>query len=245
MLFRSRPANLHLAMIVCGVALLLATPLVSFNAISTRDQVARLESGKVTPDKFDWAALAFDFGDPGRKALERLKASSDAEIRRTATDIAKKERRWDIDQAEPDPAPRLAALEKRLRILPRPVAVPPGLGEVLMSERACGSDEARCTLWLSQASSEALVFQDDCFDSIEKQPEPTTFHARSLSCTAPRRFVAVSGKWAEAEANELARRSDADRAAAEQSFKSGAIEIRPVQRRQVFVGGVPVGDPFE
>lgn len=242
---RVRPANLHLAMIVCGVALLLATPLVSFNAISTRDQVARLESGKVSTEKFDWAALAFDFGEPGRKALERLKASSDAEIRRTATDIAKKERRWDIDQAEPDPAPRLAALEKRLRILPRTVAVPPGLGELLMAERACGSEDARCTLWLSQASSEALVFQDDCFDRIEKQPEPTTFYARSMSCTAPRRFVAVSGKWMEAEANDLGRRSDADRAAAEQGFKSGAIEVRPVQRRQVFVGGVPVGDPFE
>ena len=40
-------------------------------------------------------------------------------------------------------------------------------------------------------------------------------------------------------------RSDAERAAAEQGFKSGQIEVRPVQRRQVFVGGVPVGDPFE
>ncbi|MBA4762281.1 DUF4153 domain-containing protein [Sphingomonas sp.] len=242
---RVRPANLDLAMIVCGVALLLATPLVSFNAISTRDQVARLESGKVSPDKFDWAALAFDFGEPGRKALDRLKASDNAVVRRTAADIAKKERRWEVEQDASDPAPRLAALEKRLRILPRPVAVPPGLGEVLMSERACGSEEGRCTLWLSQDSSEALVFQDDCFDRIEKQSEPTTFHARSLSCTAPRRFVAASGKWTEAEANELGRRSDADRAAAEQGFKSGTIEVRPVQRRQVFVGGVPVGDPFE
>jgi hypothetical protein len=32
---------------------------------------------------------------------------------------------------------------------------------------------------------------------------------------------------------------------AKAGLDSGQIEVRPVQRRQVFVGGVPVGDPFE
>ncbi|MEP7006410.1 MAG: DUF4153 domain-containing protein, partial [Sphingomonas bacterium] len=65
---RVRPANLRIAFIVAAVALFLATPILSFNAISTADQVARLESGRITPNKFDWAALGFDFGDPGKAA---------------------------------------------------------------------------------------------------------------------------------------------------------------------------------
>jgi hypothetical protein len=88
-------------MIVCGVALLLATPLVSFNAISTRDQVARLEAGKVSPDKFDWAALAFDFGEPGRRALERLKTalqSNRGQRSRVLATAAKAKTRWDLSE---------------------------------------------------------------------------------------------------------------------------------------------------
>ena len=51
-------------------------PLVDFGAISTRDQLARLERGRVGPDQFDWAALAFDFGPSGRAALTRLAAAA-------------------------------------------------------------------------------------------------------------------------------------------------------------------------
>lgn len=241
---RVRPANPHLAMIVCGVALLLATPLVSFNAISTRDQVARLESGRVTPDKFDWAALAFDFGEPGRKALERLKTSGDAVIRRTAIDIAKKESRWEIGRTEPDPAPRLAALDKRLRILPTPVPLPEGLREALIAPSLCGEDEQRCTLRYTPGATDALLFSDACFE-LRATMEQTGSIAREVSCAVPKRLVRPFDKWVEAEGNTLVQRSDTERAAVEQGFKTGTIEVRPVQRRQVFVGGVPVGDPFE
>ncbi|WP_204336616.1 hypothetical protein, partial [Proteus mirabilis] len=54
---RVRPANLTLAFLLCGLGLVLATPLISFNRISTDDQLARLESGKIGADKFDWKAL--------------------------------------------------------------------------------------------------------------------------------------------------------------------------------------------
>ncbi|MCW4460425.1 DUF4153 domain-containing protein [Sphingomonas sp. BT-65] len=144
---RVRPVNLNLAILTCAVALLLATPILSFNAISTRDQVARLESGQVAPDKFDWAALAFDFGEPGRAALAKLAASNNPAFRRIAADIAKKKSRWQIERTAPDPASRLAALDKRLRILPRAVALPPALREALLGPEACGSgDDRPCTL---------------------------------------------------------------------------------------------------
>jgi hypothetical protein len=75
-----RAANFHLALGGCVLALLLALPIFDFGAISTRNQVARLESGKVTPEQFDFTALRWDFGEPGRKALERLGKSGDAKV---------------------------------------------------------------------------------------------------------------------------------------------------------------------
>src|SRR3546814_19443208 len=61
------------------LAAFLALPVLDFGAISTRDQLARLESGAVKTEKFDWAALAFDFGPSGRKALAELARSPRAD----------------------------------------------------------------------------------------------------------------------------------------------------------------------
>ncbi|MFN6936250.1 MAG: DUF4153 domain-containing protein, partial [Tsuneonella sp.] len=67
-----RRANLHLAVAISGIALLLALPILDFGGISARNQLARLESGAVSADDFDYAALRWDFGDAGRRALARL-----------------------------------------------------------------------------------------------------------------------------------------------------------------------------
>ena len=69
---RLREANFLLAVASCGLALLLALPLLDFGTISAGNQLERLESGKVTPVKFDFAALRWEFGDAGRRALARL-----------------------------------------------------------------------------------------------------------------------------------------------------------------------------
>jgi hypothetical protein len=75
-----RRANLHLAVVISAVALLLAMPILDFGAISARNQIARLESGKVSADEFDYAALRWDFGDAGRRALARLEKSGNARV---------------------------------------------------------------------------------------------------------------------------------------------------------------------
>lgn len=67
-----RSANLKLAAGVCVLAFVLALPLWDFGAMSARNQVARLESGKVEVEEFDFAALKFDFGEAGREVLDRL-----------------------------------------------------------------------------------------------------------------------------------------------------------------------------
>lgn len=77
---RIRRSNLHLAVVVCGVAFVLALPIFDFGAISARNQLARLEAGKVAPDEFDYSALRWDFGDAGRRALTRLARDDDPKV---------------------------------------------------------------------------------------------------------------------------------------------------------------------
>lgn len=81
---RVRRANLHLAVVICGVALFLALPILDFGAISARQQIARLQSGAVSAEDFDYAALRWDFGAAGRGALARLERSNQATIARLA-----------------------------------------------------------------------------------------------------------------------------------------------------------------
>jgi hypothetical protein len=75
-----RGANFHLAAGTCLVALVLALPVLDFGAVSAANQVARLEKGEVSAKDFDFAALRWDFGDAGRRALERLAKGGNATV---------------------------------------------------------------------------------------------------------------------------------------------------------------------
>lgn len=90
-----RRANLHLAAATCVLAFILALPLIDFGGISARNQIARLESGRVSAEEFDFTALRWDFGPAGRRALARL-AAGDGEVADLATAAqAQTERVWD------------------------------------------------------------------------------------------------------------------------------------------------------
>lgn len=223
-----RPANLVLAFGVCLVALFLATPIMSFNAMSTRDQIGRLRSGKVMPERFDYTALAFDFGEPGRRALRRLQASDSAEIRSRAKAAANATSRWSAANLDLDVRAQADILQ-RVRILPRPVALPDDLKQILAQRWRCG--DARCTLFFL-SDSQALLFTDRCFDPLS-------------SCADPTRLARGPSGWAEVDASTPPVTDAATRRAVADAYRAGRIEIRTVPRRQVFVGGKPVGDPFE
>lgn len=231
----ARPANLVVAMIVCGVAVLLATPLISFNAISVRDQVGRLESGRVTPDKFDWRALAFDLGPPGRTALQRLQRSADATIRRNAQEVAKAEEPYELNQRQME-RERGGEIVRNTRVLPRGAAMPPALRNAIARDHECTPD--KCTLFVASAV-EALLFLDRCFD-----PPVETGKTKVITygCNNLRRYLLKNGQWAQTARSDT---SIADPAAAASGYAGAAIEIRTVPRRQAFIGGVPVGEPFE
>lgn len=265
---RVRPANLNLAFGLCGLALLLATPLVSFNALSTRDQVARLESGRTPVEKFDWRALAFEFGEPGRTALERLKRSANAAIRAKATEVGKAENRYDVQQDDQKTI-RREALAGRIRMVPAGAALPVELRNLIADGYSCTFPDKGvvCTLVMGASGTEAFLFGDDCF-APPSPPTPTptpsatpktgsgprvVFEpvapepgagAGSYPCRPQGHYVLAGGSWKEASDVTPILSYD-QRVARSRAYREGKIEVRPVQRRQVFVGGVPVGDAFE
>ncbi|MCW3835509.1 DUF4153 domain-containing protein [Sphingomonas canadensis] len=247
----ARPANLGLAFVVLLVSLVLATPLVSFNAISVQDQLARLESGKVAPDKFDWAALAFDFGQPGRDALEKLKASPNAAIKAKAVEAAKSDNRWGLDMARQQ-VENAGKVTVNARMLPAGAKLPDGLRDTLADAFDCVRD-SKCTV-LMVSPAEAIVLSDSCYAVPEPEPTPAPAPDKSqpkLSVAMP--VIANSGCQGgtryrfDGKAWERAnwQPQPGQPATAAAGFKDGKVEVRTVPRRQLFVGGVPVGEPFE
>ncbi|NIJ63815.1 hypothetical protein FHR20_000746 [Sphingomonas leidyi] len=239
---RVRPANLALAFLLCGLGLLLATPLINFNRISTDDQVGRLESGRISAAKFDWRALAFDFGKPGRDALERLRRSKNAGIRGKAAEAAKAESRWDLEMGDVKSSPRSgpkSAVLDNARVLPEGASVPRGLIDLLADKYQCRQGNL-CTILVANPA-EAVVFADSCYagmlDKDGKARRIVTY------CGGGDRFVLADGAWKDAADRFVP--SAEQRAQIAAGYPAGRVEIRPVERRQVFVGGVPVGEPFE
>ncbi|MDP5277878.1 DUF4153 domain-containing protein [Sphingomonas sp. DG1-23] len=242
---RVRPLNLILAFTVCGVALLLATPIVSFNAISTRDQLARLESGKVTPEQFDWRALAFDFGQPGRSALKKLQASANATIRARANEVARAEMRWDVKDTSRQTKQR-SEVAANTRMLHPGAALPESLRDILAQRYDCVRDEKCAVLLIGQ--TEALVFNDACFAAPRPAPSSTPGPIKEQpasrgGCHGGTSYHLEHGKWEQGPTRRPA--TAAELRAIAEGYAAGKVEIRTVPRRQAYVGGVPVGDPFE
>jgi len=233
----ARPANLRLAIGLCALALLLSTPLLSFGAISARDQLARLESGRTSLERFDWAALRFEFGPAGRRALERLKASDSAAVRIKAAEALAATDRWALaEKARTVDARR--GFAERVTVFPARTALPPELIDAITRHSQCGAkvDVETCVVRYEPASDRAVLVH------LAKQCTecpPTVTPLRQLP----------SGSWGQDNeqiqprpSTEEEKRAVARRRAA---ALRGEIEVRAVERSQVFVGGEPIGQAFE
>ena len=214
-----RPLQTKFAIGLCGLALFLALPFLDFGAISARSQLARLESGVVTPEEFDWAAMAFDFGPAGRRSLERIAGSGPAEQRKLALTALKSKDRYRVEAAAED-VRREASIERRVRLLSPDIEMTPTVRQRLAGLGGC-TEESPCAVMRVDATRLLVVWHS-------------------------------GDKSAVANLVDLAREpSDIDRGAARdlmpkvEDLQKATIEIRTVERRQAFVDGKPVGDPFE
>ncbi|MDO8729767.1 MAG: DUF4153 domain-containing protein [Candidatus Omnitrophota bacterium] len=91
--------NVRIAAVVIALAVLVNTPILDPRLITVRSQVARLKSGAVSAEKFDYDYFRFLLGKPGRDALVRLaklEGHPQAEtIRSKAAAALDKKNRWE------------------------------------------------------------------------------------------------------------------------------------------------------
>lgn len=244
-----RRSNVRLAAGICLLALFLALPIVSFGAISARDQLARLESGRIAPDRFDWAAMRFDFGPSGRRALDRLVRSPNATIREHARAVLAAKSRYDGRDIESNVEP-----PREIRIFPAGAAMPPGLREALLGRFAAPGvcrGKGECLLFLKPGEASAVVLVDRCAGMSEEQArrdarcelDPATFEltAKGWQDVRSRTRLELDRRIGRTAAEDEAARLGREREAA----RNGEVEIRQVTRRQVFLGGRPKGGVFE
>ena len=245
-----RPMQTKLAIGLCGLALLLALPILDFGAISARSQLARLESGKVQVEDFDWTAMAFDFGPSGRKALERMKRTGNAVERQRAETALAAKSRWRLDETvlAAGPVPR------ELTVVPAGAEVPPGLKSALLggADPFC-SEGGACRVYPQDEGQSFVVFKDGCANlPPEKRDNPARRCVRE-----PGIFEFRAGKWANlmdgGNVNnfpaQTEKMSSAEEAASlrqeSQALDRGEVRIVTVTRRQIEVGGKRQGTIFE
>ena len=218
-----RPLQTKTAIAVCGVALLLALPIVDFGAISARSQLARLESGLVKADEFDWAAMAFDFGPSGRDRLAKIARTGAADQRRLAKGALRETNRWKaVNAIEARRAGR--EIEQRLRLATPDIVLTDELREAIGKDYSCREEVDACVL-------------------MRIGPERYL-----LLSTSGKKKLVSSGLIDLANNRSASGRGFVGREAVPVEgvdLGSAKLELREVKRRQLLVDGKPVGEPFE
>jgi hypothetical protein len=199
-----REANFLLAVGTCALALFLALPILDFGRISAANQLHRLESGQVTPDKFDYAALRWDFGDAGRRALARLAKNSNARVAELAQAALDQKQRvyWGEGQGvradrdyplrvqpdDPELRQRVLAYLKANPYECREACVALGLGSLPDGRRKVALVSAQgFTVFAMSAAGNAEI--------LNNAVAPTLKPGSKVEIReAPRRFIYVDGK---------------------------------------------------
>lgn len=244
-----RAANLRLAAGSSVVALLLALPLLDFGAISTRDQIARLESGAVSVEEFDFHALKWDFGDAGRAALARL-ARGEGERAELAQAAQAQRSRWYRDSVAAETQRNFAG---EWQVRPAGRELPAPLRELIThgGDGVCYG-EAMCRVFLTDDST-AVVLRDECAaEGVSQRDQTDPLNACDIDMQAYvrrpdgwRRSDDVQGLDRSAGAPTTRREIRSALERERRAIDNGEIEVREVTRRQIFIGDRPIGEPFK
>ncbi len=118
--------NVAVAVVILAVIFALATPLADPARLAVADQRARLDSGRVAPDKFDWDFLRFRSADYGTRALKALTArrggGRDAQIAKLAGKAQARRSPWEDRIVEPRELS--GALAARIVVWPKGAKLP-------------------------------------------------------------------------------------------------------------------------
>ena len=211
-----RPLQTGLAIGLCGLALFLALPILDFGAISARSQLARLESGKVKAEEFDWTAMAFDFGKAGRNHLARIAKSGSTGQRELARAALASKSRYALGR-ETESAAQQLRLDQYLRVLSPDIVLTDELKAEVSGYEGC--NDKPCALIRLDAGRLVLVHSP--YGQVQ---------TKIIDLSALTRMQQPAPAEPTKPVVDLGRAS---------------IELQPVERRQVFVDGKPVGNAIE
>ncbi|GAA4643152.1 hypothetical protein GCM10023115_11120 [Pontixanthobacter gangjinensis] len=224
-----RQSNLHLAVGVSVLALLLALPIFNFGAISVSNQLARLESGAVSAEDFDYSALRWDFGDAGRAALAKLAKSDDAERAKGAKIALAEEyrryRRVDAAEASDERKRRLA----NLRI---------DIEDPALRERV----ELRIASQQWSCEKPCIAIEQSVTGNTHKIAliEGGRINHLFIDPTEPLAATEITGSDMEAMEDP-----DYPNLPPPQVTARSKVEIREWTGKRIYVDGKPLGEPFE
>ena len=223
-----RPLQTKLALGLCGVALLLALPILDFGAISASSQMVRFTAGKVDAKEFDWQAMAFDFGPAGRNRLAEIAKTGPPDQRTLAATALKSDNRYDV-QVEVEKSASAASLDRYMRVLPEGATLSPVQRDAIAETPLCR--EQACVVTI-----------------IEQRGGLVTGRAFADGNVLVHRITLnEKGRWTHdlvTSAPEI-KSSATGKKLAPIDFANDPIEVRTVERRQLFIDGKPVGEPFE
>ena len=222
-----RGANMHLAVGTCVLAFILALPLFDFGAISARNQVARLESGRTPADKFDFSALRWDFGDAGRRALAKLTKSGNVEVVKLAKEAQAQEHRpygWNAE-IDSEAKRRLGNLRMEFtdEVLRRKVE-----GYVRNAPYRCDTACVAIDLGLAEDGRRRVALVDN--GNVDMQ-------VFDLTKVGPLSPADEAGEEVEQAAKEVEQ--------APEQTPASKVEVREWSGRRIYVDGKPAGEPFE
>jgi len=216
-----RPLQTQLAIGLCGVALFLALPIVDFGAISAQSQIARLAAGKVPAGEFDWRAMAFDFGAAGRSRLRDIARSGPADQRQLASAALATKDRYAV-QAEVEKVESAAKLDTRLRVIPTGSSIPQDLRNSIVGTRYCRVGPCVVTLVDDRRAVIAGLLN-----------EGDTVHSAVLQRNE-------QGVWSQDIHSQYIAKP-----AFRPNLVDAPVELRTVERKQLYIDGQPVGEAFE
>ena len=223
-----RPLQTRMAIAVCGVALLLALPIIDFGAISASSQMDRFANGKIAAKEFDWKAMAFDFGPAGRKRLADIPRSGPADQRKLAATALMAKNRYDVETAV-EKTVAAANLDQYLRVLPAGSTLTSGQRDAVTATSMCRIDP--CVVTMINQRRGIVVGRTTAKGNLAIQ-EIT---------------MDDKGVWTNDYVSEtmLVEQGKLPSSTTLLDMATAPIELRKVERRQLYIDGKPVGEPFE
>ena len=165
--------NFYVSLLIIAILLALLTPLADPSRIAVQNQVARLTSGKIAPEKFDFHYLRWGGGRYGMIALETLAQGKVSVVREAAAKTLLQKNEYEGPAAIHQPPQMLAA---RITVHPIGVRLPQSFlatdwsNDVTYGSAACLQDiKIRCEALImdmdGDGHAEVLIFGRDLYDT--------------------------------------------------------------------------------